>query len=149
MSSWPSKHLLQSFLLISLVHWARPYLFSLWLKFNTSVWNMNEFTEVATATPLMKGIPCETKEGSSISVLFAVPKVVPCCWNCLLKLVECRKIQSCSRGGARRPEQARLACGFWWPGAGRVSSGARRQREYIYIPPVMNSAAATVKGIGF
>ncbi|KAK2452082.1 hypothetical protein QL285_011079 [Trifolium repens] len=34
--------------------------------------------------------------------------------------------------GARRPEQARLACGFWWPGAGRVSSGARRQREFIY-----------------
>jgi hypothetical protein len=32
---------------------------------------MNEFTEVAAATPLMKGIPSETKEGSSILVSFA------------------------------------------------------------------------------
>ncbi|RHN71765.1 hypothetical protein MtrunA17_Chr2g0280371 [Medicago truncatula] len=28
---------------------------------------MNEFSEAAAATPLMKGNPCETTEGSSIS----------------------------------------------------------------------------------
>ncbi|MCI34937.1 hypothetical protein A2U01_0056158, partial [Trifolium medium] len=31
-----------------------PYLFSLRFMFSTSVWNMNEFTEAAAATPLMK-----------------------------------------------------------------------------------------------
>ena len=39
--------------------------------------------------------------------------------------------------GARRPEQARLACSFGWPGAGRVSSGPAS----IYTPCSEFSAA--------
>jgi hypothetical protein len=59
-----------------------------------------------------------------------------------------QKIHCWSRGWRQAPRAGSFGLWILVPGAGRVSSGARRQREYIY-PSVLISAAATVKGIGF